>query len=163
MADDSQNVPSRCAVSVLLQHDAQTDAWGQPRWRVIGILPEPGQPPEQPSRTLARDGAEGRVYLWRGLILRLNPTACDDYVLNLSSERPMLFIICQSDADGELRPINVSADQQDGVEAQEFGETMFAVAMPHSIAAWLEQYTYKHWRPGPRKKPRWKLPEEDVM
>src|SRR5699024_9298721 len=128
MADDTQDIPSRCTVSVLLQVDAQRDAWGQQRWQVTGILPEFGPAPARPTRSLAHAGKEEQVYLWRGLTLRLNPTACDDYFLNLSSQRPLLFVICQPDASGEPCPISVSADQQDGVEAQEFGEMMYAVA-----------------------------------
>jgi len=126
------------AVSVLLQRDKTPDRWGEHHWQVLGVLPEPGTPPARPTRSLARDGDDARVYLWRGLTLRLNPESCYDYWLNLSSKTPLLFVICQPDADGDLQPVTVSADQDDGVAALEVDETVLQTAMPGSIAAWVE-------------------------
>lgn len=148
----AQNNHAWRAVSVLIQRDAAPDAWGLPRWQVVGVLPEPGQAPERPTRSLARDGDQARVFLWRGLKLRLNPESCYDYWLNLSSDKPLLFVICQPDTDGDLRPVTVSADQDDGVAALEVEETVFEAVMPPPIAAWVEQYAYDNWRPGPHKK-----------
>jgi hypothetical protein len=131
-----------------------------PRWSILGVLPQPGAVPGQPERSLARDGAQARVYLWRGLDLRLNPEACDDYWLNLESGRPLLFVICQSAADGDLLPVTVSADQEDGVAAQEVEETVLQTPMPTPIAAWVEQYVRTYWRPGPRKNKR--KPDKEI-
>lgn len=150
----SPEPPIQRTVSVLLQREVDDDRWGRPRWSILGVLPQAGEIPERPTRSLARDGDEARVYLWRGLILRLNPDACDDYWLNLESGRPLLFVICQSDPGGDLLPVTVSADQEDGVAAQEVDETVLQTAMPISIAAWVEQYVRTYWRPGPRKNKR---------
>lgn len=158
---DVPAVRNHCPVSVLLERDATDDKWGLPRWRVLGVVPEPGDAPPRPTRSLARENESSRTYLWRGLRLRLNPEACSDYALNLSSRRPLLFVICQTGGSGDLQPIAVSADQQDGVDAQEVDETVFEVAMPRSIATWLEAWIPAHWRPGQRKGRRWQKLEED--
>ncbi|MEO5813220.1 MAG: DUF3305 domain-containing protein [Rhodanobacter sp.] len=151
-----------CVVSVLLERGAARGPWGQSRWQVVGIVPDsPGPPMQGPTCSVAHDDETTRVYLWSGLCLRLSPVSCDDYVLNLRSERPLLFVICQSDADGELRPVTVSADQQDGVDALEVDGTVFEVDMPPVIASWIAEWVPKFWKPSQRKGRKWqKLQEE---
>ena len=161
MADTSSD-DRCCAVSVLLQRAAARGPWGQAQWKVDGIVPEsPGTPMQAPARSLAHDGETTRVYLWSGLCLRLNPVSCDDYVLNLLSQRPLLFVICQSDSDGELRPISVSADQQDGVDALEVDGTVFEVDMPPPIASWIAEWVPKYWKPSQRKGRKWQRLQEE--
>lgn len=152
-----------CMVSVLLQRDIATDKWGGVRWRVAGIVPDATTAPTRqlPSCSLARADDATRTWLWRGLALRLSPDACDDYLLNLDGGRPLLFVICQPDADGELRPVAVSADQQDGADALQFEGSVFECDMPAPIAAWIRAWVPQHWKPSQRKGKRWqKLAEE---
>lgn len=157
-ADDDRH----CVVSVLLQRDVAPDKWGGLRWRVTGIVPEGTTPTKQaPTCSLARADDTTRTYLWRGLTLRLNPDACDDYLLNLDGTRPLLFVICHPGPDGELRPVAVSADQQDGADALQFDSSVFEYAMPTSIATWIRAWVPRHWKPSQRKGKRWqKLAEE---
>ena len=160
MADTSTDDRS-CVVSVLLQRGDAHGPWGQPRWKVVGVVPESSGPSTQaPTCSLAHEGETTRTYLWRGLCLRLNPVSCDDYLLNLEGNRPLLFVICQFDSAGELRPITVSADQQDGVDALEVDGTVFEVDMPPSIASWIAEWAPKYWKPSQRKGRKWQKLQE---
>lgn len=159
---DTSTDDRSCVVSVLLQRSAAHGPWGQPQWQVVGVVPESSGPATQaPTRSLAHDGGTTCTYLWRGLGLRLNPVSCDDYVLNLGGERPLLFVICQLDSAGELRPVNVSADQQDGVDALEVDGTVFEVDMPPAIAAWIAEWVPKYWKPSQRKGRKWQRLQEE--
>lgn len=159
---DNGNCDERnCALSVLLQRDVAPDRWGKFRWRIQGIVPEAAEPLKRPpERSLAHADARTLTWLWRGVPLRLHPDACDDYVLNLDGDRPSLFVICQSGADAELRPVSVSADQQDGVDAEEFDGVVFRYAMPAAVATWIAEWVPRHWKPSQRKGKRWQKLEE---
>ncbi|MDT8409158.1 MAG: DUF3305 domain-containing protein [Wenzhouxiangellaceae bacterium] len=138
---------ARVSLSVMMQHDHRG-------WHCVGAVPEPGAPPEQPTRSLVRDGQDAQLYRWQGLTLSLRQDACDDYWFNLTSRQPLLFILCQPGADGEPMPHRVTADQDEGVAAQEVDEILFQTAMPASIVIWIKNYVATHWRPGPRKQKR---------
>jgi len=135
---------ARRAVSVMMQHDRRG-------WHCLGVVPEPGPPPARPSRSLVRDGDDAQLVRWRGCTLALRQDACDDYWYNLTSRQPLLFILCQPGSDQEPFPLRVTADQDEGVAAQEVDQLMFQAAMPAPIVVWIKNYVATHWRPGPRK------------
>ena len=86
-------------------------------WQLIGLFPETGPPQGAARRRLVRDDGDTRLYQWQGLSLRLLPDQGDDYIYNLTSPRPMLFVICKSGEDGRPIPLRITADQDDCVAA----------------------------------------------
>ena len=123
-------------------------------WQLIGLFPETGPPQGAARRRLVRDDGDTRLYQWQGLSLRLLPDQGDDYIYNLTSPRPMLFVICKSGEDGRPIPLRITADQDDCVAAVEVDEIVFRAPMPRPIIDWIRQYLEVHWEPGPRKNKR---------
>jgi len=134
-------------ITMMLQHDAGG-------WQLLGLFPESGPPAGRPICRLARDGGDSRIYQWQGLPLRLQPDQADDYIYNLTSRSPMLFVICKPGEDDQPVPLRVSADQDDCVAAVEHDELVFQGAMPPPISEWIKRYVEAHWTPGPRKHKR---------
>jgi len=123
-------------------------------WQLIGVFPESGPPSGRPTCRLVRDGGNSKIFQWQGLPLRLQQDQSDDYIYNLTSRTPMLFVICKPGADEQPVPLRISADQDDCVAAVEHDELVFQAPMPSPIAQWIQRYVEAHWAPGPRKNKR---------
>ncbi|HMA98295.1 MAG TPA: DUF3305 domain-containing protein [Wenzhouxiangella sp.] len=121
------------------------------RWQVIGILPSSQTSDGIPRRELVRDGGDTCIYRWEGLDLLLTPDACDDYWFNLTSAQPRVYVICQTEADGEPVPLRITANQDESVAAEEVEELFYQAAMPANVVFWIREYVATHYRPGPRK------------
>ncbi|MGK7294542.1 MAG: DUF3305 domain-containing protein [Candidatus Wenzhouxiangella sp. M2_3B_020] len=134
-------------MTLMMQHDSTG-------WQLTGLFPEAGPPPAAPQRRLVRDGGETKIYQWQGLPLRLQPDQGDDYIYNLTSPGPMLFVICKTGEEGQPIPLRITADQDDCVAAVEVDEIVFEAPMPRPIIAWIREYVETHWEPGPRKHER---------
>jgi len=134
-------------ITLMVQHDADG-------WQLIGLFPEAGPPESAAHCRLVRDGGDSKIYQWQGLPLRLQPDQGDDYIYNLTSPGPMLFVICKTGEKGQPIPLRVTADQDDCVAAVEVDEVVFQAPMPRPIIDWIRQYVEAHWEPGPRKHKR---------
>lgn len=134
-------------ITLMMQHDSAG-------WQLIGLFPEHERPEGPAQCRLVRDGDDSRIYQWQRLVLRLQPDQADDYIYNLTSRTPMLFVICKTGEEGKPIPVLVTADQDDCVAAVEFDELVFQSPMPPSIVDWIRQYVEAHWEPGPRKHKR---------
>ena len=134
-------------ITLMVQHDSAG-------WQLIGLFPE-HEPPRGPAHCrLVRDGSDSQIYQWQRLALRLQPDQADDYIYNLTSPSPMLFVICKTGEAGRPIPLLVTADQDDCVAAVEFDELVFQSPMPRPISDWIRRYVEAHWTPGPRKHKR---------
>lgn len=134
-------------LSAMLQHDAGG-------WHLLGVVPDPVAHAGPPERRLVREGDDSTIYQWCGLRLRLSPREADDYIYNLTSRCPMLYLICKPGTHGEPVPLRVTADQDDGVAAIEVDEMLLQAPMPRTVVGWLQHYVETHWTPGPRKRSR---------
>jgi hypothetical protein len=134
-------------ITLMVQHDAAG-------WQLTGLFPEAGPPQGAVQCRLVRDGGDAKIYQWQGLPLRLQPDQGDDYIYNLTSPSPMLFVICKTGEKGQPIPLRVTADQDDCVAAVEVDEVVFRAPMPRPIIDWIREYVEAHWEPGPRKHKR---------
>lgn len=135
------------SMTLMLEHDPSG-------WHLTGLFPEAGPPPPAPTHRLVRDGGDSKIYQWQGLPLRLLPDQSDDYIYNLTSPDPMLFVLCKSGADGGPVPLRVTADQDDCVAAVEVDEWVFQCPMSRPVMDWIRRYVEVHWKPGPRRHKR---------
>lgn len=141
-------------MTLMLQHDAAG-------WQLLGVFPESGPPAGRPTCRLVRDGGDSKIFQWQGLPLRLQQGQTDDYIYNLTSRSPMLFVICKTGADEQPVPLRISADQDDCVAAVEVDELVFQAPMPPPVIGWIQRYVEAHWTPGPRKNKRGRGPRPD--
>lgn len=131
-------------LTAMLQRDGEN-------WQLLGLLPENRPPSGRPRHRIVREDGNSSIHQWQGLPLRLQPDQTDDYIYNITSRSPMLFLICTSDEQNRPVPLHVSADQDDGVAAIEVDEIVFESPMPGPVLGWIQAYVQAYWTPGPRK------------
>ncbi|MFQ5936844.1 MAG: DUF3305 domain-containing protein, partial [Acidiferrobacterales bacterium] len=100
---------------------------------------------------LIRSEGEREQFLWTGFTLELYKDLTEDYLYNLTSKTPALFIVCREDEDGGLAPFLVTASHDEAHAYLEVDDSLFSVPIPAEICAWLEQYTAENYVPGERK------------
>jgi hypothetical protein len=138
-------------------------AWSDGRWQVDAVLagaeisahgaiddaaPDPIPHPIQ----------EG-VWLWSGLSISLFVDEAESYYLNLMSEHPRVFVVCDHQADGRLKPI-LATLSFDEAAAYEEGDLLVADApLTAELYQWLEGFVLAHYVPEKRhkrKRENWK-------
>ncbi|WP_421621372.1 DUF3305 domain-containing protein [Alkalilimnicola ehrlichii] len=140
-------------VAVVMAEVIRGETWGG--WPV-GVVAGGRFAAAEPSRTLMREGPDGRQWLWQGFRLRLRPQDAGDYALNLGSDRPTVFVVCKRVADGELRPLSTTvslaeAQDLDAPELRDHSEQVYRVAMPGEVYHWVEHFVLDHYQPRRRK------------
>ncbi len=154
-AGTAQRVEDTWPVSVLLERGTlQHGPWSLPRWRLLAVLP--GLPAEAaaPGPHLVHRAEDCSQYLWRGLVLRLHKDGAESYGYNVEGRQPMLFVVCQADAEGDLAPVLVSADYDEAGAHMEADDTVFCAPMPDEVRQGVQRYVTAYYRPQPRHKRR---------
>lgn len=128
----------------------------QPGWWPVGVVAGARFAADKPGRSLMREAADGRQWLWQGFRLRLRPQEAGDYALNLGSDRPTVFVVCGRTADGELRPLSTTislaeAQDLDAPELRHHSEEVHRVPMPGEVYHWVEHFVLDHYQPRRRK------------
>lgn len=131
-------------------------AWSDGRWQVDAVVAGESIAPallravnevdREPQRV--RDG----VWLWAGLELSLFVDEAESYYLNLMAERPRVYLVCTTQADGSLQP-QLATLSFDEAAAYEEGDQMITDApMPPEVYQWLEAFVLAHFVPEKRRK-----------
>jgi hypothetical protein len=144
-------------IAVVLGHTARDPTGGG--WRVLGVLVGQRFASPERRRTLIRSGPEGEQYLWTGFRLTLRKELVPDYILNVSAERPAVFVVCQRSPEHALVPveITVSLDEAqclDATDLRDGSDEVLQAPMPPEVFRWLEQFVRHNYRPPepPRRK-----------
>ncbi|ROR32328.1 DUF3305 domain-containing protein [Inmirania thermothiophila] len=147
-------------VAVLMRRrEVGRGPWRTETWEATGVVTGEAATRDAPGPHAAvREEGSGQVtqVLWCGLALELHVDEAESYDHNLRSPQPSLFVVCHLDeaALPPLRPILVSASQDEAGAYLEAEAEVFAVPMPAEIGARLERYVLDHYRPAPRAKRR---------
>lgn len=129
-------------------------------WRVSGVVVGQRFASEQIRGLRIRSGPGGDIYMWQGYRLRLRRQHVNDYVLNVNSETPELFVVARQESEG-LRPLLVTlsldeAQNLDATDLRSVEETVHHVPMPPEVFRWLEQFVAEHYVPRKRRRKRGK-------
>ncbi|NIR59148.1 MAG: DUF3305 domain-containing protein [Gammaproteobacteria bacterium] len=144
------DLPSEFPVSVIMERgEIQRGPWRFPRWRVVGVVA--GEAFEDQQRARVHSDGEGERLLWTGFTLRLDRSASETYWFNLTSETPLLFVLCRPDAEGGLEPHAVTVDHDLATAYTEAEETVLTAPIPPEIREWMERFVVTHYRPQERK------------
>ncbi|MFA7430577.1 MAG: DUF3305 domain-containing protein [Rhodospirillaceae bacterium] len=116
--------------------------WSGVRWRVLTV--GSGRP-ETPPCTVLEQG-EGWARLFLGSVdIRLYPGETTNYLLNLRSARPALYVILRREAGDAMRLLGATVDPGEvDVHADSGNDLIEAVALPPDIAAWIEGFIAAH-------------------
>ena len=121
--------------------------WSDGRWRVEAVIagaatgddPAPRQVQEQ-------------VWLWPCLSVSLFVDKAESYYMNLISERPRVFLVCGTQPDGQLQPLQATLSFDEAAAYEEGGQLVADAAMPPEIYQWLEAFVLAHYMPEKRRK-----------
>ena len=158
-------LPAVFPVSVLMARRLVTAGqWTRPQWEAIAVVA--GEKLSSAYTRTHTHSEEGRdQYLWTGLRLELFKDGCESYWHNLMSDTPRLFIVCFTADEGEndeleLRPVFVTADQDEVSAHMESDDPVFSVPMPDQVLQALERFVVTYYKPqekrrGKRKRENW--------
>lgn len=130
----------------------QPNRWEEAAFRVLEVIPDDGGYGDTP-RMLFDDGKHSR-WIHPGLRLELFPDECKGYFLNLTSGRPVWFVMWRPEPDNPLlaspQQVSVSYIECDRWMAAE--ERVDSLPLPDPLCEWLRLFTNEHFRPdGPRR------------
>jgi len=99
------------------------------------------------------DGACQR-YLHGGLTLDLRTDGGEGYWVNLLSDAPFLFVVCDESGadDGGLRPALITANRDEANGYLEAERVVLPAPMPATVCDAVERYVLSHYRPAVKKK-----------
>lgn len=145
--------------AILEKFQVERAFWSLPQWRLYGVVA--GETvaggPRRCLQIRNEPGAEH--YLWRGLTLRLHRDGCQSYWLNLQSDEPRLYLVCEDEGGDQVpEPLLVSADCDEASAYLEGEGRVLQAPMPAEVYRALEAYVLQHYRPEPlekRKRKRW--------
>jgi len=143
--------PSRTFSVIMLRRSIanrwQSEAW-EP-WSVLADNSTAGEP------RLLVDEHGVQQWLHSGFELVLHRDELDGYYLNVSTERPKVFVLWIVD-EGRGRPLQLTASYHEASRWMDAGHTMDGVPMPLETFAWVGDYVERNYRPEPEKriKPR---------
>lgn len=139
-------------VAVVMERVLQPNQWEEAAFRVLDVIPDEGGFGVEP-RKLFDDGRHSR-WLHPGFRVELFPDECKGYFLNLTSGRPVWFVMWRIVEHDALmaRPqvVSVSYIECDRWMAAE--ERVDNLPLPDPLCEWLRVFTNEHFKPdGPRR------------
>jgi len=84
----------------------------------------------------------------------ISPVEAEGYLLNLTSPEPKVFVLWR-DEEGIPRPERLSVSYNEGTRWADSDENVDSVSLPKDLAAWIGEYAAAHYRPEPKRKPRY--------
>jgi len=147
-------------VGVVMQRKSLQNRWVDFMWEPWGVLP--GYQDGAPRLLLEKDGAA--QWLHPGFKLVIHRDEAEGYYLNVSSQRPSVFVLWRMEGEQAL-PLEVTVSSEEAGRWLDGGHSVDGVAMLPEIFAWVGDYVEKNYRPEPKKriKPRsFKHPRDRV-
>lgn len=146
--------PDRIRVAVQLLRRAKPNAWEDWQHALFDVAPDSGQFGSEP-RLLRDDGVTAHT-LFPGFEVSLHRDEAEGYHLNLSSGRPVWFVMWRVDDGDPSRawPESVTVSYNEAARLMDAQERVDNLPLPDEVVAWLQAYTDEHYRPEPKKRRR---------
>jgi hypothetical protein len=151
---NAQTSPSAAPypLAVIMERERLADAWATERWEAKAVVRD-SSAAGSPERVIADDGKTRQV-LFPGMSLRLEALEAEGYLLNLTSPEPRVFVLWRAD-DGVVRPERLTVSYNEGTRWADSDENVDSVPLPEDLVPWITQFAVAHYRPEPKKKPRY--------
>jgi hypothetical protein len=138
-------------LAVIMERVPLEDRWATEKWEAKGILPD-NSPPGSAERIILDDGHTMQVLF--PVALSLEPAEAEGYLLNITSPEPKVFVLWRAD-DGTARPERLTVSYNEGTRWADSEENVDSVPLPADLVPWIAEYAAAHYRPEPKKKPRY--------
>ncbi|PCJ30485.1 MAG: hypothetical protein COA90_09230 [Gammaproteobacteria bacterium] len=137
-----QDTPSDSAsIAALMLKTASQHPWGDDVWTFSGVVPG------LPQSAISEIEAQGELFIWTDLALKLHILHCDSYYHNLGSAQPQIYLVCHPDDEAQLKPLLITVDYDEAASYMETGEAVFNAALPVELCKWLEAFVLAHYKP----------------
>jgi hypothetical protein len=137
-------------LAVVMQKRTIDNRWQSEVWEPVAVLDDVRC--EVEAGRMATDNGFER-WLFRGLRLQLRREEAEGYYLNISTQKPRVFVMWQMDRDCAV-PHQVSASYNDACTWMDAGEQVDSVAMPPELYNHVSAFAREHYRPQPKKRIR---------
>ncbi len=135
-----------------MERERLANRWATEKWEAKGVVRDV-DPPGGGARVIV-NAEHTTQYLFPGMQLRLERAEAEGYYLNLTSPHPKLFVLWRM--DGEIaRPALLTVSYNEGTRWADSGENVDGVALPADLVPWIAEFASEHYKPEPRKKPRY--------
>ena len=142
----------KLSLAVVMQRRQIVNRWASEVWEPWSVLarPQSGDGPR-----LLVDNGTIQQWLHPGFELVLHRDELEGYYLNVSSDRPLVFVVWHAE-ESKARPLQLTASFHEASRWMDAGHTVEGVAMPPDVYAWVGTYVEENYRPEPeeRIKPR---------
>jgi hypothetical protein len=144
----------RLNVAVLIERRKQPNPWEAWNFRIADVAVDSGG--FGTAMRQLRDDGQSALFLHPGFSVELYRDEAEGYYLNLSSGRPVWFVMWRIDEDDAARawPERVSLSYHEAGRLLDAQERVDNLPLPAAVAAWLQGYTDTHYRPEPRRRAR---------
>lgn len=134
-----------------MQRRQAKSRWADFVWEPLSVLP--GEHGNEMRLLVEHDGLA--QWLHPGFMLQLHRDEAEGYYLNVSSQRPRVFILWRMEDERAL-PLFATASTDEASRWMDGGHSVDGVPMPAQIFAWVGEYVERNYRPEPKKriKPR---------
>jgi hypothetical protein len=152
LEEQAQTTDVAYPLAVIMERIRLANRWATEQWEAKGVVRD----------TLSAGSAERVIFcdeqitqiLFPGFVLKLRPDEAEGYYLNITSPRPKVFVLWRM-LDGVARPQLLTVSYQEGARWMDGGEQVDGVALPQEMLPWLAAYAAVHYKPEPKKKPRY--------
>lgn len=131
-------------------------AWSDGRWQVDAVIAGGAVSANGPVGNAATDPTphpiQEQVWLWSGLSVSLFVDEAESYYLNLMSGQPRVFVVCDHQADGQLKPMLATLSFDEAAAYEEGDQLVADAAIPPELYQWLEAFVLAHYVPEKRRK-----------
>jgi hypothetical protein len=140
------------AVAVMMERTPLVNnRWQSEKWEPIGVVPDTSEAGALP-RALIVDASRAR-WLYPGFKLQLFHDEAEGYYLNLSSNKPFVFVNWLEE-EGAGVPKGVTVSYNEAARLLDAGTRVDGVPMPLQWIPWLAEYVERNYRPEPKKRAR---------
>lgn len=144
--------PCPFPLAVIMERERLANRWATEKWEVKGVVRDI-DPPGSSERMIV-NGERVTQFLFPGIQLRLERAEAEGYYLNLTSPQPKVFVLWRM-SDDIARPALLTVSYNEGTRWTDSGENVDGVALPPELVPWIAEFAAEHYRPEPRKKPRY--------
>lgn len=131
-------------------------AWSDGRWQVDAVIASGAIRANGYADATTDDRTpypvQDWLWLWPGLSVSLFVDEAESYYINLMSERPRVFLVCGTQADGQLQPMLATLSFDEAAAYEEGDQLVADAPMPPEVYQWLEAFVLAHYVPEKRRK-----------
>jgi hypothetical protein len=144
--------PCPYPLAVIMERERLANRWATEKWEAKGVVRDV-EPPGAGVRVIM-SGESATQFLFPGMRLKLERAEAEGYYLNLTSPHPKVFVLWRMDED-LARPAFLTVSYNEGARWADSGENVDGVALPVELAPWIAEFAAEHYKPEPRKRPRY--------